>query len=158
MNFFKFKVDVNHMTPGFCVYNANDYSLEYEIYTEQKKTMCRKILLIYDTLTVVFDATSRKFISLDDYTNIDQWQKKDFIHLPEIDCTGTLIIEDGFEDDDRYSYRIRPFYNYSKDIINIILIDKDIPFSKFCTISDNLIVGIFNNNITSCYVLNTTFI
>jgi hypothetical protein len=154
---FKYIIDASRLNTGTCVYNKEDFALEYKIHGGWGDTY-RELLLFYDTFTFAFDATSRKFISLDDYTNIDQWQKKDSIHLPEIDCTGTLIIENGFEDDDRYSYRIRPLYKYSKNIINIILIDKDIPFSKFYAISDDLIVGIFDNNITSCYILNTTFI
>lgn len=85
-----------------------------------------ELLLIFDTLTMVFDSNTKNFISLDAYTNIEQWQLHEKISFPKISTKGSLIVK-GFEDHetDRVSFGFMPEFEYTKEGIVKIKFSND---------------------------------
>ncbi len=136
-------------------YYQNEYSLEYE--TNSYKIF-DQFLLIYDTLTITFNSLNKKFISLDAFTNKKNWVYVDKIKLPEICRVGLLKILEGYENTDRYSFRFIPIYEYSNEGILKIKLTDDDSNSLFFQISNDLIVGIKNQIITSFIISKIYFI
>jgi hypothetical protein len=153
-----------------CIYVEKGYYLECELISIQddKKTNEMETsslvlnwlpqekhesrLLIYDTLTIIFDSLTKTFISLDAFTNKMQWIERKNIMMPLICGEGLLKFDKGFEDTDRYGFNIFPSFEYSLNgHLKITLMD-DVE-SKFYKIKDNIIVGINKKQITS-FIIN----
>lgn len=153
----KFKIEESNEETGVCKYYQKEYTIEYIIDTKgseaNKKTA---FLLIYETLSIVFNEDN-KFISFDAFTNKDQWKFNPFITINKIEKTGTLYLEEKFEGDDRYSFNSYPEYEYSNDgKLKIHLLKEISP--KFYQISNNLLVGIENQIITSLVALDVNLV
>ncbi len=139
---------------GKGLYYRKDYALEYALSSQAMK---RAFLLIYDTLTVVFEARSGLFVSFDAFTNIDEWKLQDKIVLPPISKCGALKILEACGDN-RHSFEIVPNYVYSPEGILKIELDKDERDSEYSYIAKNLIVGIKDHRITSFILTELAFV
>lgn len=131
-------------------YNQEEFTLEYEIEKQSKKKISEATyLLIYDSLTIMFDFEKKEFISLDSYTNKKNWKYQSQIKIPNIFKKGSLKVKEGFEDTDRYSFSLVPTYEYSSKGILKIYLTTDYQDSIFFLISKDLIVGMKDYKITS---------
>ncbi|WP_154017716.1 hypothetical protein [Criblamydia sequanensis] len=136
---------------GKVSYYQENYTLEYE--TSQVSSD-RSLLLIYDTLTISFDEHTRKFLSFDAYTNKNEWLIKEHLKIPLSYKTGTLVVKEGYENTDRYSFKSIPAYEYLKGSILKISFQKEDLDTEFYLVSKDLIVGIRNHLISSMILLN----
>ncbi len=139
-------------TFGHCFYYEEEYTLEYKIDFFIKTPIINgwnNFLLIYDTMTIVFDQ-KRYFISFDVYTNAALWTFKESIEVPTNVPKGFFKVDVEPQDDsNRYSYDFFPSFEYSKDgIVKVIFAETT---SNFYQISNNLIVGITEDQISYFY-------
>ncbi len=132
-----------HELNGVAFYIQDEYAFNYKPKRLKKSS---SLLLIYDTLTIVFEEESRQFYSLDAYTNKDIWKHDRNLSFPQ-DCPeGILSILEGFEDDHIESFKFVPEFYYND---NVVMIDINNHDSKFYKIGENVIVGLRDHQITS---------
>ncbi len=140
------KISIIDGTPemnGNVIHYFSDYTIQYEpLYSEEAKIL----LLIFGTLTIVFDKKSKRFLSLDAYTNKEIWKIDRNLSFPQ-DCPeGVLSIQEGFKDDHIESFKFVPKFYYND---NVVMIDINNHDSKFYKIGENVIVGLKDQQITS---------
>lgn len=138
---------------GKGIYFQNDLSLEYEIdiFKVQNFNTIDSLLVMYDFLTITFNSTNKEFVSLDAYTNKQNWIFCNKIQIPTNLQKGLLKIQEGFNITDRYYFSSPPTYEYSKDgILKINISDSNQPI--FYKIAQDLIVGLHHQMI-SCFIM-----
>jgi len=143
---------------GRCVYWQQDLTLAYDIPTPKRapepRTLAETVdqrlgislpspfFLMADTLTMIFDGTEKKLISLDAYTNRALWRLSQHNAPPEVKGRGTLQIESPQEDDDRRSLQMTPRYEISHDEKWVRIVLNDVLPEAHYEVARNLVVGL----------------
>lgn len=115
-----------------------------------------RVLLVADTLTLVFGDVDRRLISLDAFTNRRLWLPSQAM-LPEVKGHGSLHLLGQLEDEFRQSLGVIPEYeiNVKDSWIRIVLCRRDVLLHYL--VADNLVVGLGENLIGDIYLLNLVY-
>lgn len=164
----------NQTSRGLCSYNNSDLTLSYELMDRSVENPASQklseqinqtygidtvspILIIADTLTLVFASPGRALVSLDAYTNNALWEENSLPSLPIPISQGSLCVENCNESD-RYTLSISPKYEVSpnSDWVRVSLSDPK--FSKYYDIGSNLRVGLSEGQITELFLRDVQYI
>lgn len=115
-----------------------------------------RVLLVADTLTLVFGDVDCKLISLDAYTNRRLWLPSQAV-LPEVKGHGSLHFLGHPEDGFRQSLGAIPEYeiNMSDSWVRIVLRRSGVLLHYL--VADNLVVGLGENLIDDIYLLHVAY-
>lgn len=159
--------------PAQAVYRRSDLALEYALQPggplpspdiqasvdAAVGILPPKWLAIADALVMVFSGRDADFISLDAYTNIDLWTRKNRLVLPEVIGVGRVCLSDPPSDTDRIDTGIVPHFQYSEEQARLRI---GFGFKRFGNrhyqVSECLIVGIDNHGLANLDVANLRII
>ena len=116
----------------------------------------RSVILIFGSLTMTFIGDSLLLYSIDSYTNIEQWLLGKVIEpITEGFCSLTINTP---SDDDRYSFNYDPVYVFdeTKRLLMIKLSEDN--GTRFHQLTNNLIIGMNEENLTSLFIKNIDFV
>lgn len=154
-----------------CVYRKDDLTLVYLVQpsitakVEKPQSLSQKIdeqifglkenkfFVIAETLTIVFDRRTKRFLGLDAYTNMDRWKQVKNM-MPKIFSQGTLHISELPETADRLSVDVMPQYetNRKQGWMKIIL-SNHVGHNHY-EIGEDLVMGFDTNMIYDIYLFN----
>jgi len=163
----KFKCIKNRpILNGKCAYEIEDCNLEYFLESDKMKKNIdnlfkdkyanKEFLVIYDTLTLIFDI-EKKLNTFDAYTNHKKWTEKKLL-TPKIEYSGVLEISNFNIEDNRSSLTSIPIYevDYKNNILRIVLIENT--KSSYYRIGKDFIIGLNNRRITDIFLSNIKYI
>lgn len=133
------------------VYSKSDYALLYQIKGIENHTGGN--FIIYNNIIFTFCTHCSKLLCIDGFANIDFWELKDEINIPNYKKIGWLVVENGFDETDRYSFDKILRFRYSNQGIFQIIIDEE-EGSVYYKVSPDLVVGIKNKLLTVLYLNN----
>jgi hypothetical protein len=158
-------------TKGSCVYRSDEFSLEYVVSEPRDQIrdprdlaelidrsrgidVPRRLLVISDTLTVVFEGPDCKLTSLDAYTNIAKWQRTEQERPPEPRDMGAIMLEGVPGDTDRLTLDRSPVYEFSEKSRWLRISFEGSEATTCCQVGSDLLVRLKEARIVELILLN----